>query len=84
MSYNFLMATPYFPKGTLDKMRSKGISESEALDVFNTGEYCSTSTGSHMMEKRYTSTGYSIGLYYVLDNSTSRPVITAVWKRRII
>lgn len=78
------MAIPHFPKGTLEKMRNKGISESEALDVFNSGEYHSASSGSHMMEKRYASSGYVIGLYYILDNVTGRPVITAVWKRRII
>lgn len=78
------MATPHFPKATLDKMNRLGISENEVLDTFNSGEYHSTSTGSHMMEKRYKSYGYVIGLYYILDNSTGRSIITSVWKRKII
>lgn len=78
------MAAPHFPKATLDKMRKRGISESDILDTFNSGEYHHNSKGFHTMEKRYESSGYLIGLYYVLDNSTGRPVITAVWKRKII
>lgn len=78
------MATPHFPKKTLDKMRNSGISESDILDTFNSGEHFTTSTGSHMMVKRYQSYGYEIGLYYVIDNFSGRPVITHVWKRKLV
>lgn len=78
------MAMPHFPKATLEKMKRLDISESAAIDTFNSGEYHSSSTGSHMMEKRYESKGYLIGLYYILDNSTGRPVVVSIWKRKII
>lgn len=78
------MATPHFPKKTLDSMRNKSISKSDVLDTFHSGEYFSTSTGAHMMVKRYPSYGYKIGLYYLLDNFTGRPVITSVWERKIV
>ncbi len=78
------MASSHFPNKTLDKMKNAGISENDALDVFNSGEHHSTSTGSHMMVKRYPSYGYEITLIYVLDNFSGRPVITFVKKRKII
>ncbi len=78
------MASAHFPKKTLDKMRSLGISESDVLDVFNNGEYSALSTGSYMMTKRYPSYGYEMGLYYVVDNFSGRNTITHVWKRKIV
>lgn len=78
------MTSPHFPNKTLEKMRNSGISENDALDTYNSGEHSTTSTGSHMMIKRYPSYGYEIGLYYVLDNFSNRNVITHVWKRKII
>lgn len=78
------MATPHFPRATLEQMKKQDISESTATDTFNSGEYHSTSTGSHMMEKRYESSGYLIWLLYVTDNSTGRHVIVSIKKRKII
>lgn len=77
------MASPHFPKKTLDKMRNAGLSESDVLDAYNSGEHSKTSTDSHMMTKRYQSYGYEVGLFYITDNFTGRNVITHVWKRTI-
>ena len=76
------MASPHFPNKTLNKMKNLSISQNDVLDTFNSGEHFSTATGSHMMVKRYQSFGYEIGLYYVLDNFSGRPVITHVWKNQ--
>ncbi len=77
------MASPHFPKKTLAAMKARGISESFAVDTFNSGEHFLTSRGSHMMVKKYESVGYEITLYYVLDNSTGRPIVTGAWKRSL-
>lgn len=78
------MTSPFLPKKTLDKMKKEGITESDVLDTFHSGEHSSLSGGSHMMVKRYPSYGYEIGLYYASDNFSGRPVVTHVWKRPII
>lgn len=77
------MASPHFPKKTLDKMIKAGIKESDVLDTYNSGEHTKTSTGSHMVVKRYQTSGYEIGLFYTLDNFSGRYVITHIWKRPI-
>lgn len=59
--------------------------KSAQLHIFHLpGELDSTSTGSHMMVKKYKTSGYEIGLYYAMDNFSGRPAITHVWKRLII
>lgn len=69
------MATPHFPKKTLDKMKNSGISESDILDTFNNGEHFTTSTGSHMMVKRCQSYRYELGLYDVIDNFRRKAIV---------
>lgn len=77
------MATPHFPQATLSKMKEKGITESDVLDTFRSGERFTLSDGTYKMVRRYASFGYIISLLYSYDNRTGEPVILYADKRKI-
>lgn len=68
----------FIPTKTLRKSAKLGLSESQIMDVFNSGEEFTMKNGSKAMKRKYS--GYEIGLVYV-RRSNGEYVITAVWKR---
>lgn len=70
------MTQPIFTNHALRKMRSWGLSESQALDAFNHGTVEKRGGGYNAI-KRYSS--YEVGVYYILDFGKYK--ILSVWKR---
>ena len=70
------MSNLFFPKKTLNKMQSIGISEHYIYDIFHSG---TAIKGKNGLYKKYP--GYEVGLFYKLDNQTGEYHIIAVWKK---
>lgn len=73
------MKVPFFPSKTIEKMRILGVSESQIVDVFNTGDYKTSENGSKMAIKRISN--FELGCFYDQNSKTGEYVITGVWKR---
>jgi len=73
------MVLPFFPQKTIQRMRDLGLSESQVLDVFNTGTYETSENGTKMAVKKFS--GYEIGLFYDQSGKTGQYTIIRVWKR---
>jgi len=70
------MASPIFTNHALTKMKYWGISESQALDTFNSGAVEKRGGGNNAIKKY---AGYEIGVYYVTELGKYK--ILSVWKR---
>lgn len=73
------MSNTVFTNKALSKMKDFGLSESQVLDVFNTGSLERWTTGSgHNSIKKYN--GYEIGVAWLQDEKGNY-ILTSVWKR---
>ncbi len=74
------MASVNFSPNAIQKLKDNNLTEADAIDVFNNGEYKKNPNGANVATKKYPSYGYEIGLYYKTDSSGGY-TITTVWKR---
>lgn len=70
------MAIFFFPRATLKKMVSLGLSETKIKDAFYNGRDIPGKSGR---VKKYS--GYEVGLFYLVDKTTGENIVTAVWKK---
>ena len=65
----------FFTKNALAKMKSWGISETDALDVHHHGSIVK----NNMMVRK--SNGYELGIWFFADRVTGKAIISSAWKR---
>ncbi len=73
------MASVFIPPKTIHKMTKLGISESQVMDVFNSGEHGKFPSGKFNATKKYS--GSEIGICYFRDE-TGRYVLYGPWTRK--
>jgi hypothetical protein len=65
----------YFTNNFQAKAKAWGLTEKDALDVYQHGEQVK----DHIIVRKYQ--GYELGIWYFTDSRTGQTVITSIWKR---
>ena len=65
----------YFTNNFITKAKQRGLSENDALDVYNHGQ----ERKDHMRCRTYN--GYELCIYYGRNSRTGQPFISTIWKR---
>lgn len=70
---------PFFPRSTIEKMKKRGLSEKDILDVWFNGKDKKLPGGTLAKVRKYL--GYEIGLTYARSRFVGEKIITGVWRR---